>query len=138
MQIRCAEATLQCTSAFFPVTDSSCCLQAYMVIVGAILLAVVVLSFVPLAGSKGGWAQFAMDNINTDLMVQLGLAPWNHYIDVGYNKVKLLTAVLPCCRVITYAVLPVTLMCGQSRQSSHWYVAKELASRESWLAGGVA
>ena len=59
-----------------------------MVTVVALLGATVVLSIVPLAGSQGGWAQFAMDNINTDLMVQLGLAPWNHYIDVGYNKVN--------------------------------------------------
>lgn len=59
-----------------------------MAVLLVILLAVVVLSVVPLVGSKGGWAQFAMDNINTDLMVQLGLAPWNHYIDVGYVKVS--------------------------------------------------
>ncbi|CAL5223503.1 g6029 [Coccomyxa viridis] len=59
---------------------------AYMTLVLVILLAIVVLSFVPLAGSSGGWAQFAMNNITTDVMVQLGLAPWDHYVDVGYIK----------------------------------------------------
>ena len=59
-----------------------------MSIVLVILLAIVVLSFVPLAGRRGGWAQYAMNNITTDLMVQLGLAPWDHYVDVGYIQVS--------------------------------------------------
>ena len=55
-----------------------------------LLLSIVLLSFAPLAGTRGGWARFRMDNITSDVMVQLGLAPWNHYIDIGYNKVKAL------------------------------------------------
>ena len=52
-----------------------------------LLLGITVLSFVPLAGTQGGWAHFQQSNINTDIMQQLGLAPWNHFIDVGYIKV---------------------------------------------------
>ncbi|CAK0732092.1 hypothetical protein CVIRNUC_000084 [Coccomyxa viridis] len=51
-----------------------------------LLLAIVVLSLAPLAGYQGGWAHFELDNINSSIMVQLGLAPWSHSIDVGYNK----------------------------------------------------
>ena len=69
-----------------------------MTLVLVILLAIVVLSFAPLAGSSGGWAQFAMDNITTDVMVQLGLAPWDHYVDVGYIKVSPQQGVLHSCR----------------------------------------
>ena len=53
-----------------------------------LLLAIVVLSLAPLAGYQGGWAHFQLDNINSSIMVQLGLAPWSHSIDVGYNKVS--------------------------------------------------
>ena len=77
-----------CSSSLAGLTDTCCCLQAYMGIVLVILLAVLVLSLVPLVGSSGGWAQYRMNNITTDLMVQLGLAPWDHYVDVGYIKVN--------------------------------------------------
>lgn len=62
-------------------------MQAYMTTMLVLLLGITVLSFVPLAGTQGGWAQFQQSNINTDIMQQLGLAPWNHFIDVGYIKV---------------------------------------------------
>ena len=53
-----------------------------------LLLAILALSLTPLAGYQGGWAHFELDNINSSIMVQLGLAPWNHSIDVGYNRVS--------------------------------------------------
>ena len=61
-----------------------------------LLLAIVVLSLAPLAGYQGGWAHFELDNINSSIMVQLGLAPWSHSIDVGYNKVMRLWAANLC------------------------------------------
>ena len=80
-----------------------------MAVLLVVLLAVVVLSVVPLAGSKGGWAQFAMDNINTDVMVQLGLAPWNHYIDVGYVRVNPQSEL--CCWAGTRTLLQLHMVC---------------------------
>lgn len=62
-------------------------MQAHMTMMLVLLLGITVLSFVPLAGTQGGWAQFQQSNINTDIMQQLGLAPWKHFIDVGYIKV---------------------------------------------------
>ena len=58
-----------------------------MAITLCLLLAIVTLSLAPLAGYQGGWAHFQSDNITSSIMVQLGLTPWSHYIDVGYNKV---------------------------------------------------
>lgn len=58
-----------------------------MAIVPFLLMTVMALSLAPLAGYQGGWAGFRMNNINSDIMVQLELAPWNHYINIGYNKV---------------------------------------------------
>ena len=53
-----------------------------------LLLAIVALSLAPLAGYQGGWAHFELDNINSSIMEQLGLAPWDHSINVGYSKVS--------------------------------------------------
>ncbi len=88
------------------ITERRWCLQAYMSIVLVILLAIVVLSFVPLAGRRGGWAQYAMNNITTDLMVQLGLAPWDHYVDVGYIQVTPQQRPLHSYRAGIFASLP--------------------------------
>ena len=83
------QARLHCLYTYSDVFISKCCcLQAYMWTLLVILLAASVLSLVPLAGSRGGWAHFAMSNINSDFMTQLGLAPWNHYISIGYIKVS--------------------------------------------------
>lgn len=94
-------------------------MQAYMTTMLVMLLGITVLSFVPLAGTQGGWARFHQSNITTGIMQQLGLSPWNHSIDVGYIKVCMHPASLRCVKADSASSLLQALAAAYPLRNPH-------------------
>jgi hypothetical protein len=53
-----------------------------------LLLGITACSVIPLAGYKGGWAHFHKDGLQSNILRDLGLSPFNHTITVGYVYVR--------------------------------------------------